>query len=305
MTIELPQPLDTHDAVMDDGAVVRLRRHGNAAGPRLILVHGNGFATDAYYPFWQHFLPDFEILIHDLRNHGQNPYCGSLGHSIRQFALDHATIADVIAERYGPKPTVGIYHSISSLAAILQAVDRGLIWDGVVFVDPPLIPEPGHALRSDCFKFELVLANWAMKRPNEFTSPGELAEQFRDNKMMQRWVDGAHDLLAQSILRQEDGVWRLVCPRELEASAYTQNAYSDIWQRLPGLQAHKDKILFLGADEEVEHATPNTRIGKVLAQEYGFRIDIIERSTHMLQIEQPEVCVESVRRFIGDLGVGV
>lgn len=303
MTIELPEPLDTFDVAMSDGAVLRLRRHGNPAGPRLVLAHGNGFATDAYYPFWKHLAADFEILIQDLRNHGQNPLHGSLGHTLRQCSLDHQTAVAAIADRFGAKPTVGIYHSVSSLAAILQTVERGLIWDGLVLVDPPLIPSPGHPLHEGCFKFELVLANWAMKRPNRFGDPQELAKQFRDTKLMQLWVEGAHDLLARAVLREMDGEWGLCCPRELEATMYVQNAYSRLWERLPELQAISEKLLFLSADGDLEDAPPNTRVGKALREGFGFRVDILERTTHMLQIERPEAAVDCVRRFLGDIGV--
>lgn len=303
MTTRVPEPLDTFDAEMADGAVIRLRRHGNPEGPRLVLAHGNGFATDAYVPFWSRLAPDFEILVHDLRNHGQNPRAGSLGHSLRQFSIDHASIGEAVRDRLGDKPTAGIYHSVSSLAALLQTVDRGLVWDALVLVDPPLIPAPGHPLHEGCFKFELVLANWAMKRPDRFDDPGELAGLFRENRLMQLWVDGAHDLLARSVLRREEGEWRLACPRELEATIYTQNAFSGLWNRLPELAAYTDKLLFLGADGDLEGAPPNTRVGKTLGADFGFRVDIIEGTTHMLQIERPEACEASVRRFLAEVGI--
>ncbi len=303
MTIELPEPLDTFDLEMPDGAVLRLRRHGNPAGSRLILAHGNGFATDAYYPFWKYLAGDFEILIQDLRNHGQNPLHGSLGHSLRQCSLDHEVAVAAIRDRFGAKPTVGIYHSVSSLAAILQTVDRGMIWDGLVLVDPPLIPSPGHPLHEGCFKFELVLANWAMKRQNRFQDPQELAQLFRETKLMQLWVEGAHDLLARSVLREMDGGWGLCCPRELEATLYTQNAYSGLWDRVPELTDISDRLLFLSADGELEDAPPNTRVGRALRESFGFRVDVLENTTHMLQIERPEAAVASVRRFLEDIGM--
>ena len=38
---------------MDDGAPIRVVRHGNPSGPRVVLGHGNGFASDSYFPFWR------------------------------------------------------------------------------------------------------------------------------------------------------------------------------------------------------------------------------------------------------------
>ena len=77
----VPQPIAVLDLTMSDGATVHVRRHGNAGGPRLVLSHGNGFAIDAYFPFWCHFLHDCEVVVFDQRNHGWNPRHDASGHT--------------------------------------------------------------------------------------------------------------------------------------------------------------------------------------------------------------------------------
>ncbi len=72
MHFELPAPSMTFDVVLNDGAKIRMRRHGNPDGVRLLLTHGNGFAADAYYPYWQHLLQKFDLLVFDFRNHGRS-----------------------------------------------------------------------------------------------------------------------------------------------------------------------------------------------------------------------------------------
>ena len=72
MQFEIPSPSMTFDVQLDDGARIRMRRHGNPDGVRLLVTHGNGFAADAYYPYWQHLLSKFDLLVFDFRNHGQN-----------------------------------------------------------------------------------------------------------------------------------------------------------------------------------------------------------------------------------------
>ena len=42
---EIPEPLSVHEIRMDDGAVITLRRHGNPAGPRLVMSHAYGLAS--------------------------------------------------------------------------------------------------------------------------------------------------------------------------------------------------------------------------------------------------------------------
>src|SRR5262249_23640407 len=72
MGFEVPTPNMTFNVALDDGAQIRMRRHGNPDGVRLLMTHGNGLAADAYFPYWQHLLPKFDLLVCDFRNHGQN-----------------------------------------------------------------------------------------------------------------------------------------------------------------------------------------------------------------------------------------
>ena len=65
MHFEIPAPHQTFDIPLEDGARIRIRRHGNPAGVRLLLTHGNGFAADAYYPYWQHLLGQFDHYVRD------------------------------------------------------------------------------------------------------------------------------------------------------------------------------------------------------------------------------------------------
>ena len=55
MPFELPAPTTILDVALDDGAAIRVRRHGKPDGVRLLLSHGNGFATDA--------IPKGQILL--------------------------------------------------------------------------------------------------------------------------------------------------------------------------------------------------------------------------------------------------
>src|SRR5262245_47427087 len=88
LSIELPAPLQTVRVVMDDGAIILLRQHGNPAGPRLALSHGNGLAIDGYYPFWSLLHDRYELILFDFRNHGSNPPHTFEHHNWRQFVRD-------------------------------------------------------------------------------------------------------------------------------------------------------------------------------------------------------------------------
>ena len=88
MHFVLPAPSMTFDVALDDGAGIRMRRHGNPDGVRLLLTHGNGFAADAYFPYWQHLLQKFDLLVFDFRNHGQNAPVVPPHHTYEQLTRD-------------------------------------------------------------------------------------------------------------------------------------------------------------------------------------------------------------------------
>jgi len=58
--ITIPRPHAVFEAVMEDGAIIRLRRHGVPGAPRLVLSHGNGLAIDGYFSFWGRLLDRYE-----------------------------------------------------------------------------------------------------------------------------------------------------------------------------------------------------------------------------------------------------
>ena len=64
-----------------------VRRHGPADGVRLLFSHGNGFAADAYFPYWQYLLVDFDFIVFDFRNHGQNVLVVPPHHNYEQPAV--------------------------------------------------------------------------------------------------------------------------------------------------------------------------------------------------------------------------
>jgi pimeloyl-ACP methyl ester carboxylesterase len=287
---------------MPDGAVIEVRVRGNPKGPRLMLSHGNGFAIDAYFPFWRHLSDRYELVMYDQRNHGRNPYQGAPGHTIEGFVDDLDRLLSEIDNRLGAKPTAGVYHSVSAITAVAHAIERGWRWDALVLFDPPFIPTPGHPLHELAQGFELMLANWAMGRPDRFDDPDELAELYRTGRAQRRWVDEAPALMARAQLRKhpDGGDWRLSCARELEAAIYIANAFSRVWDSVGQLKEYADDLLFICSDPELKSAKSPAFIGVGLADEFGFRHQAIEGTTHLLQIEQPEACAQATSRFLAE-----
>lgn len=297
-----PTPRETLEVVTHDGAVIRLRRHGNPAGPRVVLSHGNGFAIDAYWPFWRLLCDGFDVVVFDFRNHGQNPTHEIGGHHYANFARDMDAIWLAVTERWGKKPSAGLFHSMSALTSIVQLADIARRWDALVLFDPPLFPPPGHPLYDDALRLEQRLARWASGRQERFKDPAELAAQFRANRTMQRWVPGSHELLARSVLRQEPaaGDWVLSCPPAYESQVYLSNIKLGAWARLAKLPRTTKLIC---SDPALADAGPPARTGRDAASFFGIAYEAIADTSHMLQIERPGPCLAAALAFLDGCGI--
>ncbi len=293
MTLTVPTPHDAFDLTMADGATIRVRRHGNAKGPRLVLCHGNGFAIDAYVPFWSLLTDRFDLVLYDQRNHGQNPRHKPEAHDVSSFVSDMEEIFHAIRSRLGNAPAVGVFHSISGVTSIWHALQYGKRWEALVLFDPALIPGPGLPEHEVARTFELGLARWAKSRPNHFSDPSELAARFAKSYSLRRWVPGTHDLMARSILRQERGTgqWSLCCPPECESQVYLTNSALHLTHRLKELPLRLNLIC---ADPDQPDAQAPCKVGRSLHTLYGCNYEAIPDTSHLLLIEKPAECARAL-----------
>lgn len=299
--LTVPPPDTRFDSVMDDGAVVRLRRYGDPAAPRIVLSHGNGLAINGYLPYWGLLMADFEIVVFDIRNCGENPVHDG-PHSYDRILADLDIIYDAIDGEFGKKPQIGAFHSMSSRANLKYALDGKRRLDGLIVFDPPMVPPKGHPLHERLDAEERVLNRWAQSRPDGFDDPSEQAALFQKSRMLSGWVDGAYDLMARSILRRDEntGKWMLVCSGEREAEIYRQNAELNIW---PQADEFPMPVLVLASDPDSKVPSAPGYACRALRDECGWNYECVEGTGHFLQIQEPEKCVALTRRFAAEVGL--
>src|SRR5690606_18404385 len=100
-TFTAPPPSQRADLTMKDGAVIRLRRYGRPGATRLVLSHGNGLAINAYAPFWLPLAESYDLVVFDMRNHGENPLHTQEGHVWESFFSDIEEIFQGIKAQFG------------------------------------------------------------------------------------------------------------------------------------------------------------------------------------------------------------
>ena len=167
-------------------------------------------------------------------------------------------------------------------------------------VDPPVIPEPGHALYQLAHSFELKLRDWAVSRQQKFSSPNELAQTLMETKRLDHWQNGSHQLMAMATLTQNTDGWNLTCPSTYESQIYDDNSELNIWAQLTELTG---PVRFLGADPKIEGAWPPAFVNQAMHIELGLPYSCITETTHMMQIERPQTVAKEFLSFLHNTGI--
>jgi pimeloyl-ACP methyl ester carboxylesterase len=293
-------PLAVIETVSEDGARIRVRRHGSPRGPRLMLSHGNGFAIGGYFNFWRRFLRDFDVVVFDMRSHGENPCADPPNHDHVHMVPDLDAVCRAVADEFGRKPTAGLFHSMSAQCAMLQALAGRNSFEALVLFDPPNVPPQAHPVRGKMEEYEHKLARWARQRRTHFGDPLELAMEYASPRSGQRWAEGAAELMAKAVLQPDPaGGWRLTCPRELEAAMYLQVIPLGLW---PQRSDFAMPVKLIGADPDRPHPAATALSNQALAAEGGFDYAAIPGTTHLLQLEEPALCAEAALEFLTSIG---
>ena len=302
MQFEIPAPSLTFEVPLDDGARIRVRRHGNPDGVRLFVTHGNGFAADAYYPYWRQLLSKFDVLVFDFRNHGQNVPVVPANHNYAQLTRDLERVVQEVKAKLGPKRTAGIFHSMSARTAMKHAVEVGFPWDALMLFDPPDVPPKGHPQYAAMETFENRLTEWARNRRRRFATIEELVEEYKASRATRGWVAGEHELMARSVLRKSpdgDG-YELVCAPENEAGIYAQALTLNLW---PKASEFGGPVKLIGCDPNFKGAPATGPANQALGIEGGYDYSFVAGTGHLLQIEKPDECVRLTLEFLGRHGL--
>ena len=295
----VPEPHSVDDVRHDDGSFTRVRRHGNTDGRRLLVGHGNGLAVDLYYPFWSRFLDDFDVFVYDLRNHGWNTIGPRDEHNVPNMIRDQEQVVEAIATRYGPVPMIGVFHSLSALTALLsESLGTGRTGDLAAWIlfDPPLFKPRMGEVEFD--KSADRSAELARRRTDRFQKESEFSELLH-HLVLSRAVPGAADLMASTVLREStDGESvELRCPREYEAQIF---AYARTYAFLVDLGSLPCPTKVIGSDPTMTFSyMPSFNLSHINTVDYDF----LPESTHFLQVEQPEECVDLMCEFLGGHGL--
>lgn len=285
----------TFDVPCSDGNLLAARVYGPPDAPRLVMSHGNGMAIAGYRTFWHPLADEFQVVVFDIRSHGRS---GGMSekHHWSQLVDDMEAVWKTIAESLGQRQTIGVFHSLSAVAALGHVRRYGKRWDGLLLFDPPLMPPDGHPLQAIHRQEMAFLAELVRRRRRHYRSPDELAEQFARQPQFRHWHSEAYQDMAHAVLKHDalEGSWILCCPPEHEARIYETNMDPGNWS---SMRASPLPLKLVCGDPEIANVACPALIGRAAALELGVDYEAVPQSTHFLQIEHPEACQAITRAF--------
>ena len=234
----------------------------------------------------------FDVFVFDLRSHGWNAVSPLRTLNMPTLGNDSRCILDAIDSRFGSKPSVGVFHSISAIAALVHE-QQAPSFAGLVLFDPP-INAPGAGFD----EIEAVgqrQAKRARRRQRHFESREDLSEMLGQAPSYSLVPPETLWLLAETTLRPAaGGGYELRCPPEHEAQLFEW--YFGFSMQTPEILAGIDiPVKVIGADPTVRFSfLPGIDLGTLTALDYDF----VPEMTHFLQLEAPETCASLTVEFL-------
>ncbi|MCK9485664.1 MAG: alpha/beta hydrolase [Dehalococcoidia bacterium] len=199
--------------VDSDGLVLSVFEWAGEGRP-VVLTHATGFHARTWDTVAR-LLPGQRVIAIDLRGHGRsdNPE--------PPIGWDHfgADVAAVVRS-LDLQRAVGVGHSMGGHSTTVAAAREPGRFASLLLLDPvmrggPASADPEAARPSGAFEF-------IAKRRNEWASPEEMVERFRDRFPYNVWAPGVlEDYARGGLLPNPDGDgFVLACPPAIEASIY-------------------------------------------------------------------------------------
>lgn len=255
-------------------------------------------AIDLYYPFWSLLEHRFDIVVHDLRNHGRNPTGPVEGHTVEAFAEDLAAVLDAIDESFGSQPKIGAFHSISATTALIREIEdqsfEALVLYEPVLYDAGLSEDDIQAAQKKRF-------GKTRQRIQTFRSRADYANLLRHVPFFAGTLPGVTELAAETTLRPTpDGAgYVLCCPPEYEARILESGSQRD---------GHAHLLNEMGELDFDRIACPTKIIGADPANPFlptldfnrlpGIEYEYVPDTTHLLPLEKPRRCARLLLEFL-------
>jgi len=273
----------------------------DGTGQSLHFLHANGYPPDCYNPLLELLKTEYHVfgmLLRPLWEDTKPEQLKSwlpLSNDLLQFLASTAPHKERSAEK-----VIGVGHSIGAIVTLRAALRDPSLFKALVLIDPVLfVPSRlvlWHSLRASGLADRVhPLIAGAKKRRHTFDDLDTVFRGYRNRNIFRFMSDESLRAYIQGMTRPAaNGGYELVFSPEWEAQIYRTGLQDfDIWRELPGL---KVPTLFLRGAETDTFLDGAARLVK--QKQPQAKIEVVEKSTHLLPLERPKDVFELIRSFL-------
>jgi pimeloyl-ACP methyl ester carboxylesterase len=236
-------------------------------------------------------LPDVPCYAIDMRGHGRSDKPAP-AYEWPDFARDAAAAARVL----GLDGALAVGHSKGGYAITLAAARDPGPFGRLLLIDPVILTRERYN-GSDYGK-----EHFAARRRNEWPSPQEMFDRFKDREPFARWDPAVlHDYCAFGLLPNPEGDgYVLACPPAIEAATYAGSARGgEIYDALPNLHIPVRILRARGGSEEAPMDMSRSPTAPGIANAFPNAEDIyLPQYTHFMPMEDPAFIAAQVRELL-------
>jgi pimeloyl-ACP methyl ester carboxylesterase len=291
----LAEPLRTTVAGHDGISLCLFEWPGE--GPPIFFAHATGFHARCWDQVVAR-LPGRQCFALDLRGHGRSdkpdpPYVW------RNFGQDVAAVAAAL----GLEGALAVGHSKGGHAVTLAAALRPGAFAALLLVDPVIVTKAAY---EGFRRLEPGEQHFAARRRNDWDSPGEMHERFKDRPPFSLWDPAVlRDYCDYGLLPEGDH-YVLACPPAIEAAVYAESAGTDIYAELATITAPvrilraRPRVMQPGEMPRDMSASPTA---PDLARHFANAEDVpLPGLTHFIPMQDPGLVARHIREMLERMG---
>jgi len=264
--------------------------------PAIFFAHATSFHARSWNQVIRR-IPNRRCIAFDMRGHGlsakpETPYLWS------QFGEDTAAMARALDLR----GATGVGHSMGGHSLALAATLVPEAFAGLILADPVIMPRALYTGRPR-------EPHFARKRRNQWESPDEMFERFKDRPPFRAWDQAVlRDYCAYGLVPAADGTgYVLACAPETEASIYEASTLNDanIYDRLGSIEVPVTVLRsprFMPAKGPMDMTASLT--APDIAAHFRHGRDVEVPYSHFIPMEAPGLVADYINSF-GDEERGV
>lgn len=254
-------------------------------GRPIFFAHATGFHARCWDEVIRR-LPGRRSIAVDMRGHGRSEKPDT-EYRWRDFGHDVAALG----RELGLENAIAVGHSMGGHSITLAAALEPGLFAGLVLVDPVILPKAAYsASKPDGEHF-------AARRRNEWASPQEMFERFRDRPPYNFWEEQVlRNYCEYGLLPNPSGDgYMLACPPKIEAAIYGMSAGGDIYEEIESLDIPVRILRARSRDESAKMDMSSSPTNPNLASHFRNVVDQqFEDLTHFIPMQAPQLVASEV-----------